>query len=500
MEVDSMKKIIIIGGGVAGLSAGIFAQKSGFESIIYDKNDYVGGHCTGYDKLGIHIDGCIRFLSGTKEGEPLLDLWKQVGALEGVEIFKPDYSAIYEFNEGRLTIWRDIDKFEKDLLAISPEDEPTIKKLIGDVKKLNKIVVPAEKPMYMMNPIELTKLTLSMKDGIAISEELSKISCEEYASRFKHPLLKKTFSRMVPVGYSATAILMVLAGFTMGNVNIPKGGSRAFIERMKNKYESLGGNIQLNSEVSEVIIEKNKAAGVLLKNGATKKADYTIAACDVHLIFEKLLKDEYEDKEFSLRFENPLDYPVTSAVNITVVIEADMRKYPMTLFFQTTPYEVAERSLELIGFKNYSYDETFGVDRTIGTITIIQNEDEFDYWRNLYSNEEAYKSETIRIGIDVIKRIETRFPELKGRIKLLDVVTPINYAKNTGAYKGSLMAFSLTPRSRIMMHSGKIKGLDKFYISGQWLSPPGGLISAVTSGKFTMLQICKEEKVKLITG
>ncbi|MHC1754014.1 MAG: FAD-binding protein [Methanosarcina sp.] len=27
-----MKKIIIIGGGIAGLSAGIFAQKNGFES------------------------------------------------------------------------------------------------------------------------------------------------------------------------------------------------------------------------------------------------------------------------------------------------------------------------------------------------------------------------------------------------------------------------------------------------------------------------------------
>jgi len=33
-----MKKIVIIGGGVAGLSAGIFAQKNGFESTILEKH------------------------------------------------------------------------------------------------------------------------------------------------------------------------------------------------------------------------------------------------------------------------------------------------------------------------------------------------------------------------------------------------------------------------------------------------------------------------------
>ena len=29
------QKVVIIGGGIAGLSAGIYAQKAGFESVIY---------------------------------------------------------------------------------------------------------------------------------------------------------------------------------------------------------------------------------------------------------------------------------------------------------------------------------------------------------------------------------------------------------------------------------------------------------------------------------
>ena len=70
-----MKKIVIIGGGVSGLTAGILAQKNGFESIILEKHHTMGGECTGWDRQGYHIDGCIHWLVGTKEGTPIRRLW-----------------------------------------------------------------------------------------------------------------------------------------------------------------------------------------------------------------------------------------------------------------------------------------------------------------------------------------------------------------------------------------------------------------------------------------
>jgi hypothetical protein len=56
------------------------------------------------------------------------------------------------------------------------------------------------------------------------------------------------------------------------------------------------------------------------------------------------------------------------------------------------------------------------------------------------------------------------------------------------------MSFMMTPKSKAMMHSGKIKGLKNCYLTGQWLEPPGGLPVALTTGKFTILRICKDEK------
>lgn len=48
----SPKKIIIIGGGIAGLTAGVYAQKAGFNTEIYEKNSITGGECTGWDQIG----------------------------------------------------------------------------------------------------------------------------------------------------------------------------------------------------------------------------------------------------------------------------------------------------------------------------------------------------------------------------------------------------------------------------------------------------------------
>ena len=43
-------KIIIIGGGIAGLSAGVFGQKYGFETEIFEMHTVPGGQCTAWKR------------------------------------------------------------------------------------------------------------------------------------------------------------------------------------------------------------------------------------------------------------------------------------------------------------------------------------------------------------------------------------------------------------------------------------------------------------------
>ena len=63
-----MKKVVIIGGGIAGMTAGILLQKAGFTTEIYEKNAVPGGQCTGWKREGYFIDNCIHWLTGTRPG------------------------------------------------------------------------------------------------------------------------------------------------------------------------------------------------------------------------------------------------------------------------------------------------------------------------------------------------------------------------------------------------------------------------------------------------
>ena len=83
------KKIIIIGGGIAGLTAGIYGLKANYDVEIYEKNHIVGGECTGWDRQGYYIDNCLHWMMGTNRGTDLYNIWKTVGAIDDdVEILR----------------------------------------------------------------------------------------------------------------------------------------------------------------------------------------------------------------------------------------------------------------------------------------------------------------------------------------------------------------------------------------------------------------------------
>ena len=77
-----MKKVIVIGGGVSGLAAGITALQAGYACEIFEKNAVTGGNLTGWVRSGYTVDNCIHWLTGTKTGTKQNQIWQELGALD----------------------------------------------------------------------------------------------------------------------------------------------------------------------------------------------------------------------------------------------------------------------------------------------------------------------------------------------------------------------------------------------------------------------------------
>ncbi len=492
-----MKKIVIIGGGIAGLTAGIFAIKNNFEPIILEKNSIVGGECTGWDREGYHIDGCIHWLVGTKEGTPIRNLWDAVGALKSVEIYEPESFMSFDYKNHRVHFYRDLKRMEKSWLEISPADEEAIKEFCNDISKLHNFNFPVAKPMDLMNIFEKIKFMFSMKDIGPLMNKYGKLRLTELADKFKHPALRAAIGSFLPAGdYSAISVIFPLGTFTGGQSSIPMGGSKAMAMRMLEYYKSLGGIVETNCEVVSVDIDESKVLSVKGKNDQVYTGDYFVAALDAKELFSKLLEGEYNDKAFEKRFRNISDYPLASNIYIGISYKGEIKNLPRTLKFPVNDVNIHQnnKKLEYLQMTHYGYESDFAPEgHTAITVAINQFETELDWWEKLCENKSLYEKEKVRIGAEVIKAIENQIPSMKDQLKVLDVATPQTYVRYCNAYRGAFMGFWPTINGKEMQHIGNIKGLDNIFLSGQWLQPPGGLPTALITGKDTIMRLCKKE-------
>lgn len=218
-----MKKIVIIGGGIAGLTAGIYAQKAGFESVVYEKHTIAGGQCTGWRRKGCFIDGCLDWLTGSTPGSDLYNLWAETGALgDTVKVLQMPHFGVFDFNGVKITLWQSFERLEKELLELSPEDAPLIRRLIADCKAVQSVQMPCRMPMDMLPLKDMMALGKSMADFPGVMKRMGKFTCREYASQYKHPALRKMFENCMPEGYSFSSFVFSLGTFCSGAGGFPR--------------------------------------------------------------------------------------------------------------------------------------------------------------------------------------------------------------------------------------------------------------------------------------
>ena len=361
MKNNGKKKVVIIGGGVSGLSAGVYALMAGFEVEIYEKNAIPGGECIGWNRKGYHVDNCIHWLTGTKKGTDLYELWKKVGALsDDTEYAKVDEFYTSTYDGKQVTLWNDLKRTERELIEASPEDEEEIKKFIQYVEYSKQCLFPAKKPMEMWGVKDYIGMGKTMADFPKVIKEFGKISLEEYSKRFKSPLLQKMICDYLPKTYTAYSFLVSYATMADGNGNIPMGASLQMSLRMEKRFKELGGKICYNSGAEKIVVEKKTATGIKLEDGTFVRADYVIPTVDTHLLFNKLLSKDYMPKELVKAYDSSSknDYPTVSGFQIAFAVSEKITRGE-TVFIEIDPLHVGVNDFGRMYVKFYGYDPIF---------------------------------------------------------------------------------------------------------------------------------------------
>lgn len=490
------KTVLIIGAGVSGLTAGIYAEMNGLHAVILEKNPSVGGLCTGWYRKGQYIDGCIHWLTGTNKGTDLYKMWTDVGAIDKeTPILQLGGWGTFDYQGIKVPFYSDLDKAEKEWIEISPTDKKHIKHFFKMVRDIASVDLPLEKPVSDLSIIRMMKFIMNLLPVWPSYLLTMKMSCEKYAKRFKSPALRWAITHAQPGDGNLYSMLFSYANVAIGNGGIPMGGSKPMVERMKDKFLSLGGTLKLNTTVSHVIAEKGKCLGVNLVSGENIYSDYVISALDINYSINRLLLNQYPMPKYDKRFFNMKKHPAPSCCLIAFRgVDSDI---PAPYSFECEPFTVGGTTISHLTIRNYNYDkETYVKDgKTLYMVLLDQYSENYKYWKDLYnSDQRLYRQKKHDLAEAVKGRIIKKFPFFKDNLEILDVSTPKTLNRYTNASRGAYMGFLFTPSSGRLTTSGVVKGLDNFYLAGQWCQCPGGLPLALVSGNFAIQRIMKKEK------
>ena len=324
-----------------------------------------------------------------------------------------------------------------------------------------------------------------------VMKEHGKINCRQLGERFKSPVIRKLMTDYLPEEYTAYSLLVSYATMTSGNGGIPMKGSLAMSLRMADRFREMGGVIHTGVSVKEIVLKGKKTEGIRLEDGSLVRADHVISAVDTDFLFGRLIDRKYMPRELAKAYERRNAYPITTGFQLAYSIPADFSGED-TIFFDVDPIKIGTRSFRRISVKNYSYDPSFAPEgRAVLQANLVQTDADYLYWESL--SREEYVQKKAELTEEITDRILKEFPELEGRIELLDSWSPMTYNRYCNAYHGSYMGFVTTVGNKQMRFKGVVKGIDNLYVAGQWVMSPGGLPIAVISGKFAVQRILRKQ-------
>lgn len=483
-------RVLIIGGGIAGLCAGVYLRKHGFETEILEMHSIAGGLATAWKREGYTFENCIHWLLGSKEGEELNAVWKEIFDPGRLEFVNDEIYQVIEDAGRSLVVYRDVDRMEQEFLAKAPEDAAAIREMAGLVRSLTSFRFPGG-DSFIARVLSVARAV----PHLLRLRKYGKFTLAQYAASLKNPLLRRFFTSGV-TEMSFLGLALALAWMSKGNAGYPVGGSLRLIGLIQDNYWDLGGTIRFGARVERISVRNGRAAGVALESGEAVEADIVVSAADGHATIFQMLEGKYVGKEIADAYREFRPFP--SYVQVSLGIGADLKGEPGYLGIALGT-EIAldpETRLDFLAFRIFNFDPTFAPPGKTAVVCFMSTYND-GYWIDLRQGDhEKYDLEKERIAKDVIAVFEERFPAARGRIEVVDVATPATVVRYTGNWRGSMEGWLVTPATGMRRLPYTLPGLNGFYMVGQWVSPGGGLPSGVMTARDVSRMICRKNRVR----
>ena len=254
-------EVIVVGAGIAGLSASLSLAEQGVDVILLEKEDRVGGRLYSVPLGGIDCNLGAQYLySG---GSPLMDSYLETLTFQVIDrlgiVWDGEYLAAGSFEE---------------TLAELPISEQALE---GFDAAFTQLALDYEEIM------QGREFFTDIEPEDPLWEALEGQSCQDYLSSYDPNVYKYLNAELggENAGEISTLSALLMVGWYGSDSDIPRalveGGNEVFAESVRDDFLAAGGRLELDSEVVEVK-QDSDIVNLTCSDGREFSGDYVIVA------------------------------------------------------------------------------------------------------------------------------------------------------------------------------------------------------------------------------
>ena len=524
---------IIVGGGIAGLTAAAYLSRAGQKVLLIEKNKEFGGLINSFSRNGFHFEGGVRALEDAGIIFPML---KDLGIQ--LEVVKSPVSLGIGKDIISIETVKDLDKYRELLIKSFPESKSEIDNFLRIIRKIMKhmeVLYGIENPVFK----DLTRdkafifktLLPWLPRFIFTVGKINRMNMpvEDYLKTVvKNPSLRDMISQHF---FKNTPAFFALSYFSLYiDYFYPKGGVGKLSDALKNKITEYGGELKPETKIIEVqadnklVTDQNnlryKYANLIWANDL--KSLYKITSAEglspkIKLKFEEtkssMLQSRGTDSVFSLFLE--IDEPLESFRKIahghffytpskTGLGETHREELNKLLsdFGNVKKEEIlawldkfAKLNTYEISIPGLKDPELVPPGQTGMIISFLAEYDLFNEIRKAgWLDEFTLEIENRMIGV----LSDSVYPMLKDKIIARFSFTPLNIETRVGSSEGAIVGWSFQKKMPVV---NKIQISDRsvftpipsIYQAGQWAYSPAGVPMSILTGKLAADKVLRKK-------
>lgn len=474
MNNADMKKVLIIGSGIGGLSSGIILAKLGFDVTVVEKNRQPGGMMRSYVRQGVHCNVGLHYLGALDEGQVLRRCFDYLGITADLPLMRMGQDGPvdrYLFADKGLGIDSfdvpvGFEAYEANLLAAFPSQRQQIDALMtmlcrsaGQFDQLDFLYSdkPAQSWFEQAEPLGAVFDRLGCSPGLRAVFGLPSV-------------LIGVQPAICPQFYHT----MTLASYLLSAWRLTSNGAH-MADVCARRLVSLGGQVRTGAAVARIRTADGSVRGVTLESGETIDADLIIGAIHPKEIVG-LLAPESVKPSYRRRIEVLTDTRGMAAVHALVPANRHPAIAHNLFAIQT---DAAGDTRDLIYVQLRPSERP---DQNLLSLITSGHEALWDRWQDTISGRRG--DEYLQTKIDFAHRLIAQAEKITGPlsgVRLLDVSTPLTIRDWVNSPNGSaygVMRSTEQLLSAALLNRTSLRGL---FLAGQSVMAPGALGTIIGS-------------------